>query len=120
MARINLPYDDSGDTGHIPMKAFMKRFAAAVSLALCAFAAHAEKADSEKPTNIEADQMAYDDVKQVNTFTGNVVLTRGTLVMHAQKLVVTVDPAGYQFATLYAPPGGLATFRQRRDGPGNQ
>lgn len=120
MARINLPYDDSGDTGRIPMKVFMKRFAAAVSLALCAFAAYAEKADSEKPTNIEADQMAYDDVKQVNTFTGNVVLTRGTLVMHAQKLVVTQDPAGYQFATLYAPPGGLATFRQKRDGPGNQ
>ncbi|MGH8806749.1 MAG: lipopolysaccharide transport periplasmic protein LptA, partial [Noviherbaspirillum sp.] len=33
----------------------------------------AEKADSDKPTNVEADQMAYDDVKQINTFTGNVV-----------------------------------------------
>jgi lipopolysaccharide export system protein LptA len=77
---------------------------------------HAEKADSEKPTNVEADQMAYDDIKQVNTFTGNVILTRGTLVMKGGKLVVTQDPAGYQFATLYAPPDGLATFRQKRDG----
>lgn len=78
--------------------------------------AHAEKADSEKPTNVEADQMAYDDVKQINTFTGDVVLTRGTLIMKAGKMVVVTDPAGYQFATLYAAPGKLATFRQKRDG----
>jgi lipopolysaccharide export system protein LptA len=78
--------------------------------------AHAEKADSEKPTNVEADQMAYDDVKQINTFTGNVVLTRGTLIMHAYKLTVTQDPAGYQYGTALAAPGKLATFRQKRDG----
>jgi lipopolysaccharide export system protein LptA len=81
--------------------------------------AHAEKADSDKPTNVEANQMAYDDIKQINTFTGSVVLTRGTLIMKADKMVVTQDPAGYQFATLYAAPGGLATFRQKRDGGPN-
>lgn len=81
--------------------------------------AHAEKADQDKPTNVEANQMAYDDVKQVNTFTGNVILTRGTLTMKAGKMVVTQDPAGYQYATLYAAPGGLATFRQKRDGGPN-
>jgi lipopolysaccharide export system protein LptA len=81
--------------------------------------AHAEKADSEKPTNVEANQMAYDDIKQINTFTGSVVLTRGTLTMKADKMVVTQDPAGYQFATLYAAPGGIATFRQKRDGGPN-
>jgi lipopolysaccharide export system protein LptA len=81
--------------------------------------ASAEKADSDKPTNVEADQMAYDDVKQINTFIGNVVLTRGTLIMKAAKVVVTTDPAGYQFATLYAPPGGFATYRQKRDGGPN-
>ena len=59
-------------------------------------------------------------VNQVNTFTGNVILTRGTLVMRAHKLVVSQDPAGYQFATLLAPPGGLATFRQKRDAGPNQ
>lgn len=80
----------------------------------------AEKADTDKPTNVEADQMAYDDVKQINTFSGNVILTRGTLIMRAHKLIVTQDPAGYQFATLLAPPGGLATFRQKRDAGPNQ
>lgn len=78
--------------------------------------AYAEKADADKPTNIEADQMSYDDVRQVNVFTGNVLLTRGTLTMKAHKMVVTQDPAGYQYATLYAGQGKLASFRQKRDG----
>src|SRR3569623_151138 len=80
---------------------------------------HAEKADADKPTNIEANQMAYDDVKQVNTFTGNVILTRGSLNMKADKMVVTQDPAGYQYATLYAGSDSLTTFRQKRDGGPN-
>jgi lipopolysaccharide export system protein LptA len=79
-------------------------------------AAQAEKADSEKPSVVDSNHMTYDDVQQVNTFTGNVVMTRGTLIMHAEKVVVTTDPDGYQFATLYAGPGKLATFRQKRDG----
>lgn len=79
----------------------------------------AEKADASMPTNVEADQMAYDEAKQVNTFTGRVVLTRGTLTMRAGRVVVTTDPAGYQFATLYAAPGSVATFRQKRDGGQN-
>lgn len=96
----------------------MKRF-------LCAFfwaaqlvvpIAHAEKTDAEKQTDIAADQMTYDDVKQVNVFIGNVILTRGTLLMKAGRVVVTQDRSGYQFATLYAAPGKLATFRQKRDG----
>lgn len=83
------------------------------------FQVHAEKADLDKPTNVEANQMAYDDVKQVNTFIGNVILTRGTLTMKAHKMVVTQDPSGYQYATLFAAPGGLTTFRQKRDGGPN-
>lgn len=88
-------------------------------LVFAAGPAHAEKADSDKPTNVEANQMAYDDIKQINTFTGNVILTRGTLIMKADRMVVTQDPAGYQYATLFAGSGGLATFRQKRDGGPN-
>ncbi|MES2538144.1 MAG: lipopolysaccharide transport periplasmic protein LptA [Pseudomonadota bacterium] len=97
------------------MKRFYSLMLATLGLAIMTVA-HAEKADSGKPTNVEANQMAYNDVKQINTFTGNVVLTRGTLTLKAEKMVVTQDPAGYQFATLYAAPGKLATFRQKRDG----
>ena len=77
---------------------------------------YAEKADFDKPTNVEANQMSYDENKQINIFNGNVVLTRGTLVMHGEKLVVKQDAAGNQHATLYAPAGNTARFRQKRDG----
>lgn len=80
---------------------------------------HAEKADSTKPTNIEADQGTADDVKQIRTLTGNVVLTKGTLTMKAGRALVTEDPQGYQFVTFWATPGALATFRQKRDGAGD-
>lgn len=78
--------------------------------------ANAEKADSGKPYNVAADKMVDDDVKQVRTWTGNVVLVQGTLIMKGSKLVVTTSPDNYDFATLYAPAGGLATMRQKRDG----
>lgn len=78
--------------------------------------AHAEKADSDKPTNVASDQLTYDDLKQITIATGNVVLARGTLLMKGARVVVSVDPSGYQFATLYAPENSVATFRQKRDG----
>ena len=88
-------------------------------IALCgivAGTAFAEKADSNKPTEIFADSASDDDVKQIRTLTGNVILTRGTLVMKAGKAVLRVDPEGYQFVTFTATPGTVATFRQKRDG----
>lgn len=100
------------------MKRLYYFFLLMASMAL-SIGARAEKADADKPTNVEANQLSYDDVKQINTFTGNVILTRGTLTMKAEKMVVTQSPEGYQFATLYAAPGGLATFRQKRDGGPN-
>jgi lipopolysaccharide export system protein LptA len=78
--------------------------------------ARAEKADSAKPTQIEADQGSADDVHQSRTLSGNVVLTRGTLQMKAGRALVTEDPQGYQFITFWAAPGALATFRQKSDG----
>ncbi len=91
--------------------------ALAVALALAPSPASAEKADRDKPTQVESDRMQYDDLKQVNVFTGNVVLTKGTILLHADRLVVRQDEQGYQYATAT---GNLATFRQKRDGPGEQ
>ena len=82
--------------------------------------AHAEKADSSKPTEITFDNLDADDVKQIKTFTGNVVLTRGTLLMKSPKAVVTEDPEGYQYVVLHSAPGVQATFRQKLDGAGDQ
>lgn len=90
-------------------------FAALMAIVML-HAAHAEKADFDKPTQVEANHGTYDETKQTNVFTGNVVLTRGTLIMHADKMTVRKDAAGNQFAVLYAAPGGITKFRQKRDG----
>jgi len=92
--------------------------AAALPFAGFAPAAHAERADKDKPLNIEADAMTYDDLKQQTIFTGHVVATKGTILIKADKVVVTQDPQGYQFATGTMAPGAtsLAYFRQKREG----
>jgi lipopolysaccharide export system protein LptA len=89
-----------------------------LALPLVGFAplAHAERADKDKPLNIEADNMTYDDLKQVNIFTGHVVATKGTIVIKADKVVVSQDPQGYQYATGTSSGGNLSYFRQKREG----
>lgn len=88
--------------------------AAAFSLGLRP--AWAEKADSDKPMTIEADHGLGENVSQVRTLTGNVVLVKGTLIMKAGRAQVTEDPEGYQFVIFWAAPDTLAHFRQKRDG----
>jgi lipopolysaccharide export system protein LptA len=78
--------------------------------------AFAEKADRNKPMNIEADALKYDDLKQVSVFTGKVILTKGTIQIRGGQLDVRQDPEGYQFGLVLAEPGKLAFFRQKRDG----
>jgi lipopolysaccharide export system protein LptA len=94
--------------------------AIALPLAAVAPAAHAERADKDKPLNIEADNMTYDDLKQQTVFIGHVVATKGTILIKADRLVVTQDPQGYQYATGTVAPGtpdaNLAYFRQKREG----
>jgi lipopolysaccharide export system protein LptA len=89
--------------------------AAAAWLALCAAPVAAEKADRNKPLNVEADSGRYDDLKQVGTFTGNVVVTKGTLTMRAARIEVRQSPEGYHYGLATALPGQLATFSQKRD-----
>ncbi|MEZ5741218.1 MAG: lipopolysaccharide transport periplasmic protein LptA [Burkholderiaceae bacterium] len=67
------------------------------------------------PITVEADQLEYDDRKQVNVFTGNVVLTRGTFEIRADKLLLRKDAQGNQLATATGTP---ASFRQQRDATG--
>ena len=75
----------------------------------------AEKADANKPMNIEADTLRHDDLKQVSVFTGNVVLTKGSLNLRGSRVDVRTDPQGYQFGTVTAGLGKRALFRQKRD-----
>lgn len=78
--------------------------------------AHAEKADKSKPLNIEADNGRYDDAKQMGTFTGNVVVTKGTMSMRAAKIEVRQTPDGAQYGVATADADKRAVFRQKREG----
>jgi lipopolysaccharide export system protein LptA len=75
----------------------------------------AERADRDKPTQIDANRATGEELKQVVVYSGQVVLTKGTLRITGERLELREDPEGYQFAVVMAPRGELATFRQRRD-----
>jgi lipopolysaccharide export system protein LptA len=91
-------------------------FAAGILLGMAMSAASpafAERADRYRPTNVESDKLQYDDLKQISIFTGAVVLTRGTITLKGDRLILSQDPEGYQRGTAT---GRLASFRQKRDG----
>jgi lipopolysaccharide export system protein LptA len=73
----------------------------------------AESADRDKPIDLEADSVKVDDAKQISTYSGNVVLTQGTLIIRADKLIVREDSAGFQHSTSL---GNPTTFKQKREG----
>lgn len=85
-------------------------------LAAVAIAAHAEKADRDKPVNLEADRVTVDDANKVHVYEGNVQLVQGTLIIRTDKLVVNQDDEGFQKGVAYGGAGGLARFRQKREG----
>ncbi len=83
---------------------------------LTAFPVMAEKADRDKPMNAESDALRYDDLKQSSVFTGNVIITKGTILIRGARVDVFQDAQGYQQAVVIAEPGKLAYYRSKRDG----
>lgn len=98
------------------MKPFSTQSLIAALLLAAALPAIAERADREKPINLEADRITVDDVKKVQVFEGNVVLTQGTLQIRTSRLTVTQDADGFQKGTAIGGANGLARFRQKREG----
>ena len=91
-----------------------RRLAALVLVGLfAAHPAHADKADRNKPIHLEADRVTVDDAKQIATFTGNVVLTQGTMILRGDRMEVRQDRDGFKQGTTW---GKLAYFRQKREG----
>jgi lipopolysaccharide export system protein LptA len=85
----------------------------AVFALLSAGSVFAERADRDKPINVESDTLKVDDEKQLAIFEGRVVLTQGSFVLRSNKLNVRKDTQGFQHATAWGTP---ATFREKRDG----
>ena len=80
--------------------------------------AHAERADRSKPINVQADETGTVNLQnQTLVFRGNVVITKGTMIIRATRVEVRQLPTGYDVAVAFGGgPGAPATFRQKRDG----
>jgi lipopolysaccharide export system protein LptA len=85
-------------------------------LVLASGPAFAERADKNKPIQIEADSAVYDDAKKIMRIEGRVVVTKGTLVMRAAKIEQREDASGNQFMIATSKPNERVFFRQKRDG----
>jgi lipopolysaccharide export system protein LptA len=92
-------------------------FLAVAVAAVSTFTAKAEKADREKPTQVEANRMTSDEARRISIFEGNVLLTKGTITVRAERIVVRQDADGFQYASASGAP---ARFRQKGDALGGQ
>jgi lipopolysaccharide export system protein LptA len=94
----------------------MKKILAIAIIGLAALSASAEKADAGKRAVIDYDTLLVDEVTQVTTLTGNVIVTKGSLVLRAEKAVLKQSPEEDLYVTLTTAAGKTASFRQKRDG----
>ena len=93
--------------------------AAFVALGLAGLPAQAERADRTKPMSVTSSGGNPDTVdlkKHSAVFVGNVIITQGTLEIHADRVEVSEDPDGQRLGFAYGTPEHPATFRQKRDG----
>ena len=74
---------------------------------------YGEKADRKKPIEIESDTMTVDDAKSMSIYSGDVMLTQGTLVIKADELIVRHDKQGFNHSTSL---GNPTTFKQKMEG----
>lgn len=95
----------------------MRTFKTALLSVLCAAAlatpAHAEKADRDKPINLEADTVTLDDIRKLSVYEGNVILSQGTMMLRADRVQVTQSAEGLDKVVATGRP---VSFRQKLDG----
>jgi lipopolysaccharide export system protein LptA len=89
---------------------------AALALFLAPGLSQAERADRDKPLHLEALRVSIDDANKVQILEGEVVLTKGTMVLRADRVVIIEDQYGFQKSTAFGGKNGLARFRQKREG----
>ena len=85
-------------------------------LALLSQPVFAERADRDKPMQVEANRISIDDAKKIQILEGDVVVIKGTLALRADRVVITEDQYGFQKGTAFGGKDGLARMRQKREG----
>lgn len=73
----------------------------------------AEQSDRDQPIELEADTVTVNDAKKISVYSGNVILTQGTLQIKADKMIVREDLEGFQHSTST---GNPTTFKQKSTG----
>lgn len=76
-------------------------------------AAAQQSADQAEPdTLIISDTLNYDDINKESVFTGSVVMTRGNMTLHSDRLTMREDAQGFQHGTATMTGNGLVFMRQ--------
>ena len=88
----------------------------ALILAIVSLPVLAERADRDKPLQLEANRMSIDDAKKIQILEGDVVVIKGTMVLRADRVVITEDQYGFQKGIAFGGKDGLARIRQKREG----
>ncbi|HEY1130537.1 MAG TPA: lipopolysaccharide transport periplasmic protein LptA [Roseateles sp.] len=97
----------------------MHRLLIPLALVLAFSAAQAEKADRLKPFVFSSDKTGLvDAVNQRTELLGNVIITKGSLLLRAEKVDVRETRDGYHQAFASGASGQPVSFRQARDIPG--
>lgn len=78
--------------------------------------AQAERADRDRPLQIEANRLQHDEARQLTLIEGRITATKGSIVMRGERMEVRQDAQGGQSALLSAAPGERVYFRQKREG----
>lgn len=85
----------------------------ASGLAAAPLAAAQQANSQEEPdTLVISDTLVYDDNAKESVFTGNVVLTRGNMTLHSDRLAMREDADGFQHGTATVERGKLVLLRQ--------
>ncbi|MBK7415297.1 MAG: lipopolysaccharide transport periplasmic protein LptA [Dechloromonas sp.] len=92
------------------------RIATLLIATLFSGAAVAERADRDKPLQLEANRISIDDAKKIQILEGDVVLIKGTMVLKSDRVVIVEDQYGFQKGTAFGGKNGLARIRQKREG----
>lgn len=87
----------------------------ATALIMASFSASALKDDTNQPINIVSDNQSLDMENNVVTFTDNVVITQGSILIKANKVVITRPPEGSDKKETVEAFGNPVTFHQKLD-----
>lgn len=92
------------------------KFLTFILATLISSAALAERADRNKPLQLEANRISIDDAKKIQILEGDVVLIKGTMILKSDRVVIVEDQYGFQKGTAFGGKNGLARIRQKREG----